>query len=96
MGKNGTGRTEEMTLSGKSNMIYVKSFVIEESLEAENDKFTNETPAENMSDLEVYNSNFKEFKKQTSRSPESKLQEVCKRDSNNTKDNNNYLISTYQ
>ena len=90
--ENGIGLIEKRRQGmGKSNMIYVKSFVIEESLEAENDKFTNETPAENMGDLEVYISNFKEFQKQTSRSPESKLQEVCKRDSNNTKDNNNYI-----
>ena len=90
--ENGIGLIEKRRQGmGKSNMIYVKSFVIEESLEAENDKFTNETPAENMGDLEVYISNFKKFQKQTSRSPESKLQEVCKRDSNNTKDNNNYI-----
>ena len=90
--ENGIGLIEKRRQGmGKSNMIYVKSFVIEESLEAENDKFTNETPAENMGDLEVYISNFKEFQKQTSRSLESKLQEVCKRDSNNTKDNNNYI-----
>ena len=75
--ENGIGLIEKRRQGmGKSNMIYVKSFVIEESLEAENDKFTNETPAENMGDLEVYISNFKEFQKQTSRSPESKLQEV--------------------
>ena len=90
--ENGIGLIEKRRQGmGKSSMIYVKSFVIEESLEAENDKFTNETPAENMGDLEVYISNFKEFQKQTSRSLESKLQEVCKRDSNNTKDNNNYI-----
>lgn len=90
--ENGIGLIEKRRQGmGKSNMIYVKSFVIEESLEAENDKFTNETPAENMGDLEVYISNLKEFQKQTSRSLESKLQEVCKRDSNNTKDNNNYI-----
>lgn len=90
--ENGIGLIEKRRQGmGKSNMIYVKSFVIEESQEAENDKFTNETPAENMGDLEVYISNFKEFQKQTSRSLESKLQEVCKRDSNNTKDNNNYI-----
>lgn len=52
--ENGIGLIEKRRQGmGKSNMIYVKSFVIEESLEAENDKFTNEIPAENIGDLEV-------------------------------------------
>lgn len=43
---------------------------------------------------EVGNTNFKRFENPTSRSPKKQPQEVCKRDSNNTKINNTNLISS--
>lgn len=74
---------------GKSNIIYVKSFMLDEtedsqkSEEQENkEKFTNQTCEISEESAEVCKSNFKKFKKQTSRSPECKLQEVYKSNSN--------------
>ena len=47
-------------------------------------KFTNQTSVEEEEIEEVYISNFKKSQKQTSRSPENKLQEVYISNSNNT------------
>jgi hypothetical protein len=72
---------------GKATVIYVKNFVIEEVQKFENE--TSETEkTQPESDPEVYNSNFKKFKKQTSRSPENKLLEVYISNSNYNKYNN--------
>ena len=59
---------------GKATLIYVMNFISKEE-----DKSS-----------EVYNLNFKKSQNQTSRSPENKLLEVYKEDSNNTKYNNTY------
>ena len=84
---------------GKPSMIYVKSFMIEESPaeKTENqeiqklEKQTSEIPN---NDSEVENINLLKLEKQTSRSPKNKPLEVGKKDSNNTNINNtdlNYL-----
>ena len=83
---------------GKANIIYVKSFMISEVLEdmlvVEKQKFTNQTTDEKVENTEVYKTNFKNSQKQTSRSPESKLQEVYISNPNNTNINNNNLSNT--
>ena len=66
---------------GKVTIIYVKSFVQEECEEQKKEKskmvkFINQTSVEEEETEEVYISNFKKSQKQTSRSPENKLQEV--------------------
>ncbi len=72
---------------GKTNIIYVKSFVMKEEITKEGqtlsetgsgteEKFINQTYEEDNGSQEVYNVNFKKSQKQTSRSPENKLQEV--------------------
>ena len=71
---------------GKVTIIYVKSFIQEECEEEKKEKskmvkFTNQTSVEEEEIEEVYISNFKKSQKQTSRSPENKLQEVCKTNS---------------
>ena len=68
---------------GKVTIIYVKSFIQEECEEQKKEKskmvkFTNQTFVEKEETEEVYISNFKKSQKQTSRSPENKLQEVSK------------------
>lgn len=70
---------------GKGSILYVKNFFTEE---CEEQKFTNQTSEQNEGDSEVYISNFKKFKKQTSKSPKSKLLEVPYQDSKNNKYNN--------
>lgn len=71
---------------GKTNIIYVKSFVIPDrdviTPQIESQKFTIQTTDEKGDDTEVCKTNFKKSQKQTSRSPENKLQEVCKSNSN--------------
>ena len=52
-------------------------------------KFENQTNGDNKTGTEVYISNFKKFKNQTSRSPKNKLQEVYFSNPNNTYKNNN-------
>lgn len=56
--------------------------------DTEKEKFKNQTIEENVDDTEVYKTNFMKSQKQTSRSPENKLQEVCNSNSNynNTSD----------
>ena len=81
---------------GKVTIIYVKSFVQEECEEQKKEKskmvkFTNQTSVEEEETEEVYISNFKKSQKQTSRSPENKLQEVYISNSNNTNINNTNL-----
>lgn len=83
---------------GKANIIYVKSFIINEVLEeipvVDKQKFTKQTTDEKVENTEVYKTNFKNSQKQTSRSPESKLQEVYISNPNNTNINNNNLSNT--
>lgn len=83
---------------GKVNVIYVKTFMVEKTEdlqpEEEEEKFTKQTSEENEPSTEVYNSNFKKFTNQTSRSPENKLQEVYISNSNNTKYNNTNINNT--
>lgn len=71
---------------GKTNIIYVKSFVIPDrdvtASQIESQKFTIQTTDENGDDTEVCKINFKKSQNQTSRNPENKLQEVCKSNSN--------------
>ena len=74
---------------GKVTIIYVKSFVQEECEEQKKEKskmvkFINQTSVEEEETEEVYISNFKKSQKQTSRSPENKLQEVYISNPNNT------------
>lgn len=77
---------------GKTNIIYVKSFMIEEakqeSEKSDTEKFIKQTNEEKETHVEVYKTNFKKSQKQTPRSPENKLQEVCNSNSNynNTSD----------
>ena len=65
---------------GKANIIYVKSFVINESENevpvVKEQKFKNQTTVQKVEDAEVYKTNFMKSQKQTSRSPENKPQEV--------------------
>ena len=65
---------------GKTNIIYVKSFVIPDrdatAPQIESQKFTIQTTDEKGDDTEVCKINFKKSQNQTSRSPENKLQEV--------------------
>lgn len=78
---------------GKANIIYVKSFMIREAAEeipvTEAEKFTKQTTEEKVENTEVYKTNFKKSQKQTSRSPENKLQEVYISNSNYNNINNN-------
>ena len=74
---------------GKTNIIYVKSFVIpdkkiavQEDLPGTSQKFEIQTADEKEDDTEVCKINFKKSQKQTSRSPENKLPEVCKSNTN--------------
>ena len=74
---------------GKTNIIYVKSFVIPDrdvtTHQSESQKFTIQTTDEKGDDTEVCKINFKKSLNQTSRIPENKLQEVCKSNSNYNK-----------
>ena len=91
--ENGIGLIEKRRKGfGKANIIYVKSFMVyEEQAEqsvGETQKFTKQTNVDNQEDAEVYKTNSLKSQKQTSRSPENKLQEVCNSNSNynNTSD----------
>lgn len=80
---------------GKSNIIYVKTFMIEENIQSETEKseiqkFEKQTNENETESTEVSKVNFKEFEKQTSRSPKNKLQEVYKTNSNYNNNNNTY------
>lgn len=78
---------------GKANIIYVKSFMINEVSvkipEVKEQKFTKQTTEEKVEDTEVYKTNFMKSQKQTSRSPENKLQEVYISNPNYNNINNN-------
>lgn len=79
--ENGIGLIEKKRQGfGKTSIIYVKSFMLEEARQesklSDREKFTNQTDEEKETDTEVYKTNFKKSQKQTSRSPENKLQEV--------------------
>ena len=91
--ENGIGLIEKKRQGfGKTNIIYVKSFMmadeektaedIPSDQETEPQKFTIQTYEGEESDQEVYKTNFKKSQKQTSRSPENKLQEVYISNSN--------------
>ena len=87
--ENGIGLIEKKRQGfGKTNIIYVKSFVIpdkksavQEDLPGISQKFEIQTADEKEDDTEVCKINFKKSQKQTSRSPENKLPEVCKTNS---------------
>ncbi len=87
--ENGIGLIEKKRQGfGKTNIIYVKSFVIpdkksavQEDLPGISQKFEIQTADEKGDDTEVCKINFKKSQNQTSRSPENKLQEVCKTNS---------------
>lgn len=87
--ENGIGLIEKKRQGfGKTNIIYVKSFVIpdkkiavQEDLPETSQKFEIQTANEKEDDTEVCKINFKKSQKQTSRSPENKLPEVCKTNS---------------
>ena len=83
----GSDREEKAGIWKKTNIIYVKSFVMKEEITKEGqtlskteseseEKFINQTYEEDNGSQEVYNVNFKKSQNQTSRSPENKLQEV--------------------
>ena len=88
--ENGIGLIEKKRQGfGKTNIIYVKSFVIpdkkiavQEDLPETSQKFEIQTADEKEDDTEVCKINFKKSQKQTSRSPENKLPEVCKSNTN--------------
>ncbi len=93
-GENGIGLIEKKRQGfGKTSIIYVKSFMVDEEKTAESEqeyetkdekpeKFTNQTNEPDPAFQEVYKTNFKKSQKQTSRGPENKLQEVCKSNPN--------------
>ena len=60
----------------------------------ESEKFTFQTNGKNAADTEVYKTNFMKSQKQTSRSPENKLQEVYISNPNNTNINNTEFNNT--
>lgn len=62
---------------GKTNIIYVKSFMEREAdVQESQQKFENQTHGESETPTEVCEPNFKKSQNQTSRSPQNKLQEV--------------------
>ncbi len=77
---------------GKASTIYVKKFIrqeIHEQIEEDDaEKSQNQTSEKKIAVSEVTNLNIKKFKNQTSRSLESKHQEVYFQDPNNTNINN--------
>lgn len=87
---------------GKASTIYVKKFIrqeIHEQIEEDDaEKSQNQTSEKKIAVSEVTNLNIKKFKNQTSRSLESKHQEVYFQDPNNTNINNtemNYTESNH-
>lgn len=88
---------------GKPSIIYVKNFIsvardykIEKEFppDGELDEQETKNEEETAQNQEVYFSNFKKFKNQTSRGLESKLQEVCFSNPNNTDINNTDMSDT--
>lgn len=74
---------------GKVNIIYVKTFMTNvEQKKSVKEEFTKQTSDVKIEGGEVSKINFKESPKQTSRSPENKLQEVYISNSNNNNINN--------
>lgn len=74
---------------GKVNIIYVKTFMADaEEKKIKKEQFTKQTSDAKIEDREVSKTNFKESPKQTSGSPENKLQEVYISNSNNNNINN--------
>lgn len=74
---------------GKVNIIYVKTFMVDaEEKKIRKEQFTKQTSDAKIEDREVSKTNFKESPKQTSGSPENKLQEVYISNSNNNNINN--------
>lgn len=89
--ENGIGLIEKKRQGfGKTNIIYVKSFMEREpESQEDSEKFVKQTHEEEDTATEVYKTNFKKSQKQTSRSPENKLQEVYISNSNYNKSNYN-------
>ena len=83
---------------GKASTIYVKKFIrqeIREQIEEDDaEKSQNQTSEKKIAVSEVSNLNIKKFKNQTSRSLESKHQEVYFQDPNNTNINNTEINHT--
>ena len=83
---------------GKASTIYVKKFIrqeIHEQIEEDDaEKSQNQTSEKKIAVSEVSNLNIKKFKNQTSRSLESKHQEVYFQDPNNTNINNTEINHT--
>lgn len=74
---------------GKVNIIYVKTFMVDaEEKKIKKEQFTKQTSDAKIEHREVSKTNFKESPKQTSGSPENKLQEVYISNSNNNNINN--------
>lgn len=74
---------------GKVNIIYVKTFMVDaEEKKIKKEQFTKQTSDAKIENREVSKTNFKESPKQTSGSPENKLQEVYISNSNNNNINN--------
>lgn len=74
---------------GKVNIIYVKTFMVDaEEKKIKKEQFTKQTSDAKIEDREVSKTNFKKSPKQTSGSPENKLQEVYISNSNNNNINN--------
>ena len=74
---------------GKVNIIYVKTFMVDaEEKKIKKEQFTKQTSDAKIEDREVSKTNFKESPKQTSGSPENKLQEAYISNSNNNNINN--------
>lgn len=74
---------------GKANIIYVKSFTVDDSVKFKNQTSKNSSDEEN---IEVYNSN--RSLEQTSRGLQIKLPEVYIADPNNNKNNNTEMSNT--
>lgn len=105
--ENGIGLIEKRRQGfGKTNIIYVKSFMpdtCEEKIDKKSkvQKFINQTTDRKNIAEEVPKTNSDKFKKQTSESPENKLQEVCKTNPNYTnfnytetsKNESNHILS---
>ena len=79
---------------GKTTIIYVKTFMVEETEMVQKlEKQTSEREKNSVDNSsEVGENNFLKLEKQTSRSPKSKHLEVGKKDSNNTEKSNTNLI----
>lgn len=84
-------RTGQISHSGREKDTDTEELDCQSQMDLPSQKFENQTTGAESADTEVYNLNFKKFKKQTSRSPKNKLQEVYFSNPNNTyKSNTEY------